>query len=59
VIKALEVYDPRSGQKEKLLKVRDMSEKLDWTGDWSASSAKWSPQMKEHMGYAETYREGT
>jgi hypothetical protein len=46
VVKSLEVFDPITGSKEKLLKVRDMGEKLDWTGDWSASSAKWSLEMK-------------
>jgi len=59
VVRAVEVYDPITGSKEKLLKVRDMGEKLDWTGDWSASSAKWSLEMKEHLGYADTYREGS
>ena len=43
IVKALEVYDSYSGKKEKILKIRDMGEKLDWTGDWSASSGKWSP----------------
>jgi len=59
VVRAIEVYDPITGSKEKLLKVRDMGEKLDWTGDWSASSVKWSPEMKQHLGYAEAYREGS
>lgn len=59
IVKVLEVYDPLTGVKERLLKLRDMSEKLDWTGDWSVTSSKWSPEMKEHLGYNDTYREGS
>ena len=36
-----------------------MGEKLDWTGDWSASSSKWSPELKQHLQYSQTYREGS
>jgi hypothetical protein len=36
-----------------------MGEKLDWTGDWSASSSKWSPELKQHLQYNQTYREGS
>ncbi len=57
-MKAVEVYDPITGGKERLLKIKDLSEKLDWSGDWSADSSKWSPELKEHLGYSETYREG-
>jgi hypothetical protein len=47
--KVVEVYDPVTGNKEKVLRVRDMAEKLEWTGDWSAGSAKWNPELKEHL----------
>ena len=49
--KVVEVFDPVNGNKERVLRLRDMGEKLDWTGDWSASSTKWSPELKEHLGY--------
>jgi Calpain family cysteine protease len=61
VSKALEIYDPLTGVKERLLKLRDLSEKLDWTGDWGATSTKWGPgrDLKDHLGYAETYSQGS
>lgn len=59
VCKALEIFDPITGAKERLVKLRDLGERLDWTGDWSAFSPKWSAEMKEHLGYSETYREGS
>jgi hypothetical protein len=49
--KVVEVFDPVNGNKERVLRIRDMGEKLDWTGDWSAGSSKWSPELKEHLGY--------
>jgi len=45
----VEVFDPVNGKKERLLRLRDMAEKLDWTGDWSASSSKWTPELKDHL----------
>jgi hypothetical protein len=36
VLNAVEVFDPITGKKDRLLKLRDMGEKLDWTGDWSS-----------------------
>jgi len=57
--KVVEVFDPVNGNKERVIRLRDMGEKLDWTGDWSASSSKWSPELKEHLQYNQTYREGS
>lgn len=59
VVKVAEVYDPASGVKERLLMIKDLSEKLDWTGDWSHASPKWSPELREHLGFNQTYREGS
>ena len=42
-----------------MLKIRDMGEKLDWTGDWSAASVKWSQELKEYLQYSQTYSEGS
>lgn len=41
------------------MKLRDMGEKLDWTGDWSSQSPKWSAELKQHLNYNYTYREGS
>jgi len=59
VLKATEVFDPITGKKDRLLKLRDMGEKLDWTGDWSSQSAKWSAELKQHLEYNYTYRESS
>jgi hypothetical protein len=59
VLRVVEVFDPINGHKERLIKLRDMNEQLDWTGDWSAQSTKWSPELKEYLQYNYTYREGS
>lgn len=41
------------------MKLRDMSEKLDWDGKWSASSAMWSERLKFELDYDQTYRDGS
>lgn len=58
-MKSYEVFDPSTGAKERLIKIRDMSEKLDWTGDWSVNSPKWTADMREHLGYSDTYKLGS
>jgi hypothetical protein len=29
--------------------MKDLTGKLDWTGDWSYKSDKWTPELKAHM----------
>eukprot|EP00927_Polykrikos_kofoidii_P086378 TRINITY_DN9655_c0_g1_i1.p1 TRINITY_DN9655_c0_g1~~TRINITY_DN9655_c0_g1_i1.p1 ORF type:complete len:1003 (-),score=184.35 TRINITY_DN9655_c0_g1_i1:88-3096(-) len=61
LIDVFEVKD-KAGKQARLLKIRNpQGEGTDkeWTGAWSKDSSKWSPKLRETLGYTKDSAEGT
>jgi hypothetical protein len=58
VVKAVQTTDD-AGRAHRLLLLRDMSERILWTGSWSAESPVWTSDLKKILSYSEVYAEGS
>ncbi|CDW85682.1 calpain-like protein [Stylonychia lemnae] len=58
---AFEIIIPNTDQKVKLVKMKDLSNQTDWTGEWSSRSNIWSQQngeeLKQLLSYQKVYEE--
>lgn len=51
VLRAVEVDD------DKILNLRNPWGEVDWEGDWSPKSSKWTPQIRELLGVSEVEKD--
>ena len=58
VIGVAELTDA-DGNEVKLLKMRNPWGSFEWKGDWGDESAKWTPELKEQVGFTEAADDGT
>jgi len=38
-----------------LVRLQDFNDKLEWTGDWSSKSDRWTEELKTHLNYDQVY----
>ena len=56
---AYSILDIRQYKKEKLIQLRNPWGQMQWNGDWSDSSKKWTEQAKQQLGYSSFADDGT
>lgn len=47
------------GKSVNLIKLRNPEGKVDWKGDWSFASNKWTSQLRTQFGYDKNPNDGT